>query len=450
MRVLAALLAVASCVSAAQEPPARRNVLFLVADDLGLDLGCYGSPVRTPNLDALAARGTRFTHAFATVASCSASRAVILTGLYTHANGQYGHAHPPYNFHTFAGVRSLPKLLREAGYRTGVIGKLHVNPPSVYSFDVEAPRAALAEMAKEARNFFGDGGGKPFFLLVGFSEPHRTGKGFGNERSPEGLPRYDPKDVRLPYFLPDVPEAREEFAEYAQAVSRLDHGVGLVLAALKDAGRADDTLVVFLSDNGIPFPGAKTTQYDAGLRLPLLVASPAQRSRGGTSNALASWVDLAPTALDWAGLKAPPQMTGRSLLPVLDVESPPGWDAVFGSHVFHETQMYYPMRTIRTRTHKYILNLAHPLDFPFASDLFASRTWQKVLSAGLKEMGRRGVEQYVRRPREELYDLEKDPNELTNLAADPAAAGVLADLRARLKDWQQRTKDPWLSKYRYE
>lgn len=453
MRCLAAVVVAVLCLSAVpQERPARRNVLFIVADDLGLDLGCYGGFVRTPNLDRLAQAGTRFTHAFATVSSCSASRAVMLTGLYTHSNGQYGHAHHPYNFHTFPNVRSLPKLLREAGYRTGVLGKLHVNPPSVYTFDVENPVGGVTGIAEQARKFFAEAGEKPFFLHVGFHEPHRAGKGFGNEKAPKGVPPqpYDPKDVKLPYFLPDIPEAREEIAEYAQAASRMDHGVGLLLEALREAKLVESTLVVFVSDNGIPFPGAKTTQYDSGLRLPLLVSSPEQKRRGGTSSAMANWADLAPTALDWAGVKAPAELPGRSVLPVLDEESPKGWDVVFGSHVFHETQMYYPMRTIRTRTHKLILNLAHPLEFPFASDLYASKTWQAVLSQGLKKMGSRTIEAYVHRPREELYDLEKDPDELVNIAGEAGAAGILADLRGRLKEWQEKTKDPWLSKYTYE
>ncbi len=452
MRLIAAALVAATCLAAAPAQAPRRNILFLVADDLGRDLGCYGSFVSTPHLDRLAASGTRFTHAFATVASCSASRAVILTGLYTHQNGQYGHAHHPYNFHTFPNVRSLPRVLKEAGYRTGLLAKLHVNPPSVYTFDVETPRGGVAEIADAARKFFSDSADQPFFLHVGFHEPHRAGRGFGNERPHRGVPprKYDPKEVKLPSFLPDIPEAREEIAEYAEAVGRMDHGVGLVLEALREAKQEANTLVFFFSDNGIPFPGAKTTQYDAGLNLPLLVSSPDQKRRGGTSSAMASWVDLAPTALAWAGLKAPPEMPGRSILPILDEEASEGWDAVFGSHIFHETQMYYPVRTVRTRTHKLMLNLAHPLEFPFASDLYASKTWQAVLARKLPTMGRRKVDAYVHRPREELYDLEKDPDEVANLAADPAHAGVLAGLRARLKEWQERTKDPWLSKYRYE
>ncbi len=364
----------------------------------------------------------------------------------------FGHAHPPHNFHTHANIRSLPRALHDAGYHTGILGKLHVLPQTVYPFHAEMPGGRnLVEMADRARQFIKESGDKPFLLVVGFADPHRAGKGFGNEKAYKGVPevKYDPKDVLVPYFLPDQPDVRQELAEYYQAVSRLDFGVGLMLDTLRKSGQADNTLVIFLSDNGIPFPGAKTTQYDPGLRLPLLISSPAQKRRGLVNQAMVHWVDIMPTILDWAGVKAPP-LHGRSILPILEAEKPTGWDVVYGSHVFHEVTNYYPMRTIRTRTHKYILNLAHPLPFPFASDLYESKSWQGVLKRGDRMMGERAVSAYVQRPREELYDLQKDPHELKNLATDPASKDVLADLRARLKGWQQKTRDPWVVKYEYE
>jgi N-sulfoglucosamine sulfohydrolase len=462
MRWCAVVLAIAGCslslpVASATEL-GRRNVVLLVADDLGLDLGCYGNPaVRTPNLDALAQSGVRFTNAFATVASCSASRAVLYTGLYTHSNGQFGHAHQPANLHTHGGVRSLPRVLRDAGYRTGVIGKLHVQPPAVYPFDLEITTGLggnrnVVEMAKKAREFFAEASGKPFFLIIGFADPHRAARGFGNEQTRTDVAevRYDPQQVRLPYFLPDLPDVRQELAEYYQAATRMDRGVGLIRKALEETGNADNTLVIFLSDNGIPFPGAKTTLYDSGLHLPLLVSVQTLKRRGLTNEALVSWVDITPTVLDWAGVKAPTPLPGRSVLPILEEENPKGWDVVYGSHVFHEITMYYPMRMIRTRQHKYILNLAHQLDYPFASDLYGSQTWQAVLRGAGKMLGERTVHSYIHRPREELYDLTRDPNELKNVAASPAYTGVLADLRNRLKDWQEKTGDPWIVKYKYE
>ena len=453
LRLLLALSLSLSLPLAARAAP--RNVLLLIADDLGMQLGCYGDPVaRTPNIDRLAASGTRFTHGFASVSSCSPSRATLLTGMPTHQCGQYGLAHAEHNFYSFRKVKGLPALLAPAGYRSGVIAKLHVQPKEVYPFDIEVPGNGRnpVQIAEQAKKFFADTGDRPFFLLVGFTDPHRAGKGFANENKyPPSVPavKFDPKSLPLPYHLPDTPEARADLAEYYQSVARLDHGVGLVLQELDAAKKADDTLVIFLSDNGIPFPGAKTTLYDAGVHLPLIVRRPGQKA-GVVTSAMASWTDVAPTALEWAGVKKPAEVPGRSLLPVLDAEKADGWDTVFASHQFHEVTMYYPMRMVRTRTHKYVLNLAPGLEYPHAADLWGSPTWQGILTRGDKMMGTKEVSAFLRRPREELYDLTSDPHELRNLAADPAHAKTREELRGKLAAWRKQTADPWLIKDRHE
>jgi N-sulfoglucosamine sulfohydrolase len=445
----------------------RKNVLLLVADDLGLQVGCYGDPVaRTPNIDGLAKSGTRFTHAFASVASCSPSRATILTGLPTHACGQYGLAHATHNQHSFRNVKGLPAVLNPAGYRSGVIAKLHVQPKEVYPFDVELPGNGRnpVQIAEQARKFVADCGDKPFFLLVGFTDPHRAARGFANDgKYPPDVPavKFDPKTVTVPYHLPDQPEVRAELAEYYQSVARLDDGVGRVLKVLADAKELDDTLVIFLSDNGIPFPGAKTTLYDSGVRLPLVVRRPGQKG-GVVNSAMVSWTDVAPTVLDWCGVKPPAAgkkavaMAGKSFLPVLEEAEPKGWELVFGSHQFHEVTMYYPVRMVRTRTHKYLLNLAHPLEYPFASDLWGSDMWQGVLKRGDTMMGARPVKAFLHRPKEELYDLTNDPNELKNLLAGPNGTEdrdtkrILAAMKDYLAKWREETNDPWLVKNRHE
>jgi N-sulfoglucosamine sulfohydrolase len=449
----AVLLALVVAATARAADPPRRNVVLLVADDLGRTLGCCGdAAARTPNIDALARDGTRFPFAFATVASCSPSRSVLLTGRHTHSSGQYGLAHATHNFHTRPQVRGLPKLLAAAGYRSGVVGKLHVIPREVYPFDAELPGGRdVQAISRNARKFISDSGDKPFFLLVGYADPHRAGRGFGNDRPYPGAPevRYDPRAVPLPYHLPDLPAVRRDLADYYQSVSRMDHGVGLVRRVLQETGRAGDTLVIFLSDNGIPFPGAKTTLYDAGVHLPLIVAAPGRKA-GVTCRGMASWVDITPTILDWAGVNPPEDLPGRSLLPVLEQENPPGRDVVFGSHQFHEVTMYYPMRMVRTRTHKLIVNLAHPLEYPFASDLFESPSWQALREHSNARLGQRDLRAFLHRPKEELYDLTADPNELKNVADDPNHAAALAELRQRLKAWQRQTQDPWLIKDKHE
>ncbi|MGL4421673.1 MAG: sulfatase/phosphatase domain-containing protein, partial [Gemmataceae bacterium] len=208
-------------------------------------------------------------------------------------------------------------------------------------------------------------------------------------------------------------------------------------------------LVIFLSDNGIPFPGAKTTLYDSGVHLPLLVQRPGQKA-GVVSDAMVSWTDLAPTVLDWCGQPRPKNQRGRSWLPILETPTVDGWDEVYGSHQFHEVTMYYPMRMIRTRTHKLILNLAHPLEYPFASDLWDSPTWQMTLKNDLKQYGRRTTAALRHRPAVELYDLVADPHEVQNLAELPAHADLLKQLNTKLLAWRQASADPWLIKLKHE
>lgn len=428
------------------------NVLLIIADDQGLDLGAYGNRVlRTPNLDQLAARGTLFTSAFATVSSCSPSRSVIYTGLYSHSNGMYGLAHDVHNQHLLPTVRTLPQLLKAAGYRTALVGKKHILPEDALPFDEElAPERPgirdVAFMAGEARRFMAASADRPFLLIVGYSDPHRAERNFGNTREWPGIQRetYDPAKVVVPAHLPDLPEVRRDLADYYESISRLDSGVGLLLAALRAAGHGSDTLVIYLSDNGRAFPGAKTTLYDAGIHLPLIVASPMQAKHGVRNDAMVSWIDILPTILDWAGVPKTQPLPGRSILPILEQSNPPGWDRAFASHNFHEIQQYYPMRALRTREFKYIVNLAAPLEFPIAGDVASSPSWRAIEALPAAGLGARTTQAFLHRPLEELYDLRKDPDEVRNLADDPAHRAVLERMRAEMTKFRADTKDPWL------
>jgi len=434
-----------------------KNILLLIADDLGLHTGAYGDPnARTPNLDRLAADGVRFTNAFCTTASCSASRSVILSGLQNHSNGHYGHAHAEHNLHYLPRVRSTPQLLKAAGYRTGVIAKLHVNPLSDFPWDLNASNEGgrnVTRIAQLARQFMETDRDKPFYLHVGYTDPHRAARGFANQDYP-GVTRnrFDPAKLKPPSYLPSNVETRGEVAEYYEAANRLDQGIGMMMDALRQAGQLDNTLVLFCSDNGMPFANAKTNCYDAGIHLPMIVRSPGQSKRGLVNNAMVSWVDLLPTFLDWAGAQGPEYpLPGKSWLPVLEQENPSGYDEVFFSHTFHEITMYYPMRGMRDRRYKYIRNLFPELEFPHASDLWASATWQSVLKAGDKaKIGKRPVDQYLHRAGEELYDIPSDPDEVNNLAGKSAHASVLAQMRKKVHEYRARTKDPWMILSRYK
>lgn len=453
-------------------PAQRPNIVLIVADDHGTDaIGAYGNRViKTPNLDQLAAEGVRFTSAFATTASCSPSRSVLLTGLQGHSNGMYGLAQAPYNFQTAPRIKSLPAMLSANGYRTAIVGKNHIAPASVYKFDETLEPAAkepytvgrnAVEMAELSNRVITARDPRPFFLYFATDDPHRLGphdvtrpNSFGN--LPQGHPgvtevTYDPAKVEVPRFLPDIPETRGELAQYYQAVSRLDQGVGKLIAELKAAGKYDNTIIIYLSDNGIAFPGAKTTLYDPGIRLPLIVKAPDNSKAARVSDALVSWTDITPTILDYAGVAQPgAKFQGVSIRQVIKgAPEVPSRTAVFGSHSFHELQMYYPMRMVRTHQFKLIQNLAWPLAFPAASDLFQSSTWQTTLKRKLT-YGKRSVDAYLHRPQYELYDLAADPDESRNLANDPKYAARLEELKGRLHGFMRETRDPWLSKLDYE
>jgi len=468
---------------------AKKNIVLFVADDLGKDLGCYGNPViKTPNIDRFAAEGTVFTHAYATTASCSASRSVILTGLHNHANAHYGHQHAYHHFSAYDWVKSLPVLLKQAGYRTARVGKFHVAPDEVFAFDHVLPgnNRDMVTMTNNAKSVIAAKSEQPFFLYICTSDPHRGGgkatelphqpDRFGN-KAQGGYPGikeivYSPDDVIVPPFLPDTPACRAELAQYYQAVSRLDQGFGYLLKTLKDAGVYDDTLIVFISDHGIAMPGAKTTVYEPGLNSPCIVRYPDAKQRSIKNAALVSWVDITPTLLDYAGIvttdgrtlsrdiatmpdggnkRKPYQFHGRSFLGIIDEPPAAGWDRIYASHTFHEIQMYYPMRVVRDGQYKLIWNIAYPLPFPFASDLWASATWQAQWELGKDApYGKRTVGQYIQRPQFELYDLEKDPYEGNNLANDPEYQAVLYEMQKKLKDFQQQAADPWILKWQYE
>ncbi len=495
-RTLFVAISAALVVSCLPLQTSGQNIVLFVADDHGADAGCYGNPViQTPNMDALASEGVVFDRAFATTASCSASRSVILTGLHNHLNGQFGHVHDFHKFSTFVNVVSLPVYLNAAGYRTARCGKFHVAPESVYQFgEVLAGKGRnTVVQAEECREFLASQDERPFFLYFCTSDPHRSGQviassplkpnAFGNRSDIRGVEptTYSPNEVIVPGFLPDTPTCREELAQYYESVSRVDQGLGRLMQLVKEAGHWDDTLFIYASDHGIAMPGAKTTLYEPGMRSPCIVRLPGSSISGRRSDAMVSWVDLTPTILDYAGVYRPSsedefdaQMQaavaevvasrtgqthrniklrtfhGRSFLTAVQGKSD-DVDAVFASHTFHEIQMYYPMRVVREQRYKLIWNIAHQLPYPFASDLWAAPTWRRQYEQGMDTLyGQRTVGQYIQRPKFELYDLEADPHESNNLADQTEHQQTLARLKARLKRFQKETSDPWIMKWDYQ
>ncbi len=495
--ILLAICVFLPAASPAAPDGTRKNIVFFIVDDMSPDTGAYGNPViQTPNLDNLAENATVFTHAFATTASCSASRSVVLTGLHNHANGHYGHQHDFHGFQAWPNVRALPTLLEECGYRTAQIGKLHVAPYEVFRFQsyLKGPTRNPVKMADNCREFINSGDDRPFFLYFATSDPHRGGGAdkssalalppnlFGNKQNRGAYPGvnevfYDPAKVIVPPFLPDTPETRAEIAQYYQSVSRIDQGVGHLIRILKDAGQWDNTLFIFTSDHGMAFSGAKTNVYEPSLRVPFILRNPFSKNPVPVNNAMISFIDITPTLLDFAGgydaqSRAPANpdsrkpgkpkpgenrgkpykgFNGRSFLPVLSEENPSGWDQIAASHTFHEIQMYYPMRVVRDRQYKLIWNIAYHQPYPFASDLWAASSWQAQWEKGSDApYGKKSVGQYVQRPQFELFDLKTDPTESHNLAEDSQFTKILESYKKKLKSFQKSTNDPWIMKWRYE
>ncbi len=225
---------------------------------------------------------------------------------------------------------------------------------------------------------------------------------------------------------------------------------------LRQHGVNENTIVIFTSDHGMAFPGAKTTLYEPGMRVPMIVRDPRQDMRGIRNNAMISHVDLTPTILDMAESLGgqghdPSQFHGRSWAEELGKDATQGWDTVYASHTFHEIQMYYPMKVVRGRRYKLIWNIAHPLPYPFASDLWSAPTWQRQFEQGPETLyGKRTVERYIHRPEFELFDLQSDPQETSNLAGLEEHAELLQTLKDQMKTFQAKSKDPWIIKWDYE
>lgn len=428
---------------------ARPNVLLITSEDNGPELGCYGDPyVKTPNLDRLAAEGVRFARAFVTTASCSESRSSILTGLYPHQNGQIGLA--THHYRMFGRTPNLASLLKEHGYRTGLIGKLHVNPESAFPFDYR-PNVSrcntfahrdVERVAELAAEFF-TASDTPFFLMVNYADAHLPFL-----RQQHGLPKspLSADDVRpLPWIGLNTAGLRKSQADYYNCMMRMDTGVGMLLDALDRAGAKDNTLVIYLGDHGAQFPRGKLASYESSLRVPLLCRFPGHVPSGATRSELVSTVDLVPTILEATGAKRPPVLAGRSLMPLMTKEDPKWREYLFAEYHGHYPPLYFPQRTVRDDRYKLIVNLLQDRSNPVADICTSSAQPSYVSKADVAAAApdvRQAYSTWSDAPPIELYDLENDPYEMRNRADDPHLATVKARLLDALRQWQQRTQDP--------
>lgn len=444
-----ALLGVAvlefSIVSAADRP----NILLIVSEDNGQELGCYGDPfVKTPVLDKLAADGIRFHNAYVPQAGCSQSRAAFLTGLYPHQNGQIGLA--TWKFRMYReDTPNIVRSLKAAGYRTGIIGKLHINPASAFPFDMqEIPsanfnRRNLDDYAKHAGEFF-NASEKPFFLSVNYPDAHRP-----FIKQIDGLPQQPltGDDVKpLNYFGLDTPQLREDTANYYNCLNRLDSMVGDLLATLDQSGKSDKTLVVYIGDHGADLLRGKRTSYEGGVRVPMIIRWPGHAKQKQVRRELVSTLDLMPTMLAVAGAKPVVDLPGRSLLPLLRDENTEWRKYLFTEYHLHSAHNFYPQRTVRNARYKLIQNLQPGHNNPgydFTLKRFFAELPKTIDSA--QEEVRASYLRMRTPPEFELYDLQSDPYEFHDLTGDAKHSAVLAALEWQLAAWRARTNDPLLN-----
>lgn len=409
--------------------PQRDNVLIVHWHDLGRYLGAYGhADVSSPRLDRLAAEGILFTRAHATAPLCSPSRGSLFTGRYPQNNGLLGLAHHGWEYR--ADVRTLPQILSEAGWYTALFGMQHETsyPPRLGFDEFDVSNSFCEFVVERSIDWLNNPPREPFLLTAGFFETHR----------PHPADRYAPADpgaVAVPDYLPETGEVRQDLAEFYGSIAVADAAVGQLLDALADTGLNRNTWVVFMTDHGAALPRAKSTLYDAGTGIAVIVCPPSSSALPpGVYDDLFSGVDLVPTLLDLIGVEVPADVDGMSHATALGVASridTPVRSEVYTTKTYHDS--FDPIRAVRTKEFSYIENYASRslLDLPWDIADSAPGVAVAPLIGG-------------RRPERELYDLLDDPTESHNLLGGDASGkseAIANELALLLHDWRLKTND---------
>jgi len=434
------------------------NILLFTADDLHSEsLGVYGGQPDgvTPNLDAFAAESMLFERAHVNTAICAPCRAIIATGRYGHRSGAMGFM-PARN-----DVPDVVTTFQEAGYHAGILGKVgHSTPKATMKWDYAFDQKDLGDgrsptlyyerslaFLKEAK-----AAGKPFYFMVNSHDPHRPYCNPKKLREGAEMPSkvYSPEEVTVPGFLPDLPGVREEFATYLNSTRRLDDTFGRVMDALEESGQSGNTLVLFISDNGLAMPFAKCNTWFHSSRTPLLVRWPGVVKPGTIDgDYFVSVVDFFPTFMEAAGLRGPDGLDGTSFLPLLKgAKSQPGREMVFTTIDSKQGGDAVPMRCLQNAKYAYIYN-------PFANDEYWYRNNNEGLAMKAMEKAaetdpeiKARVDLFRYRIAEEFYDLEKDPDCLNNLIGVAGHADDITAMKSLLEAEMVRTRDPMLKAFR--
>jgi len=431
------LFALALSAAAAERP----NFLLFMADDLTWhDHGCYGNrDVRTPHIDRLAREGMRFEHCYNSAPMCAPTRMSLYTGIHPVRNG----AHPNHS-QVYPHIRSLPHYLRQLGYTVALLGKRHEMPESSFPFQILGGRhhdngAGVDLDLSKARAFLEANKSNAWCLVVTSNQPHTP----WNRGDPSA---YDADRLTLPPYLVDTPVTREAMGRYYAEITYMDQQLGTMLDHLRETGQENNTMVVYLSEQGSNFPHCKWTCYDSGLRSACIIRWPGRIRAGSVSSAMIQYIDLLPTFLHAATGRAPRSpFDGSSILPVLLGHATEHRGMVFGiqtSRGIGGGPEAYGIRTVRDSRYRLIWNLNWRGRFQNGvTRRFAPyQSWETAARAG-NRFAREQWERYQTRPEFEFYDLRNDPYEMKNLAGDPAHRARIRILKAALDGWMRQQGD---------
>ena len=437
----------------------RPNILLITVDDMSADsVGVFGSKLAgtTPNMDRLAAQSLRFAHAHTTVGNCMPCRNVMFSGLISHNNkveGFYQVKNP--------GWPHMVDLMKDAGYFTGIRGKVsHSAPYQPYAWDTDLTTLHDGSKAhiKDVQSYGtatttgiarAKAAKKPFCLAINISDPHKPfWKGPNDPHKPSRI--FTADEVPVPGFLFDDPAVRQELALYYTSVRRADDAVGAILKALDASGEADNTVVMFMSDHGMPLPFAKTQLYHHSTHTPWMVRWPGVTKPGSIDRQhMISVLDFLPTVLDIAGIQHPKRLDGRSYLPLLKGGKQNDRDHIIKEYNENSGRSRDPMRAVQTQRYLYLFNPWSNGTRVFATATTGTATFRRLatLAKTDSKLAAR-LDLYKHRVPEELYDVVKDPDCLHNLIDSPKHQAELKKLRATLDAWMVKSKDPTLEAFR--
>lgn len=428
-------IALALAPAGAAEPAERPNVVWIIGEDMGPELGCYGDPnAITPNMDRLARQGARFTRAYTHAPVCAPCRSGLITGRYPTSIGSHHMRStlldPPPMFTSF---------LQQSGYTVAWPTKAGYGKTD---FNFQVPAGAfdvVTDWTKEIPR-------QPFFGYFNITTSHESqirapAEVFArNTAALDPSQRQDPARMRVPAYHPDTPEVRRDLANYYELVTAVDHKVGEVLAALDRAGIADNTLVILTGDHGRGLPRSKRWVYEQGTHVPLIVRWPGRVEPGTVREDLACFLDLAPTTLAAAGVEIPETLDGRV---IVGPGTEPAPRYVFAARDRMD-EAEDRIRAVRDARYRYVRNF-HP-ERPYAQRIAymelmpTMRVWRERAAAGTLDDAQ-ALFFAPTKPPEELYDVEADPDEVRNLAGDPAHRAKLEELRKALDGWIADTGD---------